>query len=191
MRLGGQCMLHLESDKLPKMKSNDFMQQWWDTLSALASQRISFDRLHRPTGRSRPSQKRKCIGSNPIVATTLWWHWNYPIEVLIQNTSSMTRPNGWSRLHHAVMGLSFKDRHWIWVWKTRMDRLLPSQWDTGKFPNMFPNGTSLFGTENLMAPWISEAGTSNELRTRHPLSVRIGSVSPFYETWIVMQSWIL
>jgi len=33
-----------------------------------------------------------------------------------------------------------------------------------------------------MAPWISEAGTSNELRTRHPLSVRIGSVPPFNAT---------
>lgn len=30
----------------------------------------------------------------------------------------------------------------------------------------------------IMALWISEAGTSNELRTRHPLSVRIGSVPP-------------
>lgn len=31
-----------------------------------------------------------------------------------------------------------------------------------------------------MAPWISEAGTSNALRRRHPLPVRIGPVLPIF-----------
>ena len=31
-----------------------------------------------------------------------------------------------------------------------------------------------------MAPWISEAGTSNMLKTCHPLSVQIRSVLPIY-----------
>ena len=31
-----------------------------------------------------------------------------------------------------------------------------------------------------MALWISEAGTSNVLKTRHPLSVQIRSVLPIY-----------